>query len=98
MHPTLPIATYIGVVVGIIIALLLMIIIVLMVIGFIRRHRRKNVNSWDIPNNATFPNPMYGGYNQSSKPSSCDTPLLNQQNQYPTSTMIIGHNFILLFC
>ena len=68
VHPTLPIDAYIIVAVGIIIALLVMIIITLMVIRFIRRYRKKNVNSWDIPNtDATFPNPMYG-YNQ-SKPS-----------------------------
>ena len=67
MHPTLPIATYyIGVAVGIVIALLLIVIITLMVIGFVQKLRRKN-SQWGIPNNATFPNPMYG--NNQSKPS-----------------------------
>ena len=66
VHPTLSIATYIVVAVGIIIVLLLIVIITLMVIGFVRKHRRKN-SQWGIPNNATFPNPMYS--NNQSKPS-----------------------------
>jgi Tfp pilus assembly protein PilV len=54
---------YTGMAIGIMIALLLMVIIVLMVVGYVRKHRRKN--SWGIPNNATsVPNPMYGN-NQS---------------------------------
>ena len=51
----------IGLAVGIVIALLLIVIITVMVIGFVRKHRRKN--SCEIP---TFPNPVYG--NNQSKP------------------------------
>ena len=61
-----PGAVHIGLAVGIVIALLLIVIITLMVIGFIRKHRRKN-SQWGIPNNVTFPNPMYS--NNQSKPS-----------------------------
>ena len=74
-----PGATYnIGMAVGIIIALLLMVIIILMVIGFVRKHRRKN-SQWRIPNSATLPNPMYGN-NQSKLCDVIATLSLNQQN------------------
>ena len=56
---------YIGIGVGTIIALLLIVIIVLMVIGFIVRHKQRRKNSWGIPNDATYPNPMY--YNNQGK-------------------------------
>ena len=40
-----------------IVALLLIIIIILMVVSFVRKNRRKS--GWGVPNNVTYPNPMY---------------------------------------
>ena len=72
--------------ISVVVVLLLIVIIVLMVIGLLRKKGRKN--DWSVPNNATYPNPMY--YNYQSKLTITKTGTKNQHTTLLINLLLVS--------